>query len=182
MEHTYKIESCKSSVDFDINDNNLQEHIARFKNARAVAWYYDEIVFYNILNGAWNVSLKDQSELVRLRLFNKNKELHVWRNNGILRGRLRDDAGGESIEYITGNPLLNGTNFSQGNPGVIATEEKGINYDLPYPELKSLTGTKNRVAIVTRNYIGNDDIGQAGYVDCRFVDFGIIETQEKQQS
>ena len=179
MKHEYKIDRCKSQVDFLSDETEISEKIISFSNAKAVAWYFDEIVFYNIENNNWNAPMKELADLVRLRIFDSNNELHIWRNNGVLNGRLRIDSIGEDVEYIIGKPLLNGTTFNIVKPGIVATEEKGIYFQLPYPELEIIDDrNKDRIALITHNYIGYTDIGQAGYVDCRFVDFEIINTSQ----
>jgi CRISPR-associated protein (TIGR03984 family) len=178
MIQQYELKSCNTQVKSITDDNALLESINTFSNAKAVAWYFDEIVFYNIENNNWNTPMKGLDELVRLRIFNNEQELHIWRSNGALKGRLRVDTKGNDIECVDAMPLLNGTAFDKLNPGIIASEDKGIHYCLPYPELEIITGSKNRIALLTRNYIGYSDIGQASYIDCRFIDFEITITHE----
>ena len=178
MKHEYKLDKCRSKVDFISEDKNILLKINSFQNGKAVAWYFGEIVFYNLKDGNWNVPMKGLDELVRLRLFDENKELHVWRSNGTLKGRLRSDSiegDGDFIEFVEAKPFLNGTWFSKSKSGfgIFATEKKGISYDLPFTELEPLIGSENRITLLTRNYIGYSDIGQAGYVDCRFVKFDV---------
>ena len=178
MKHEYELGKCRSKVDLLSKENDILLNINKFQNGQAVAWYYGEIVFYSLMDGNWNDSLKGLNELVRLRLFDENKELHVWRSNGTLKGRLRNDSvegEGNITEFVEAKPYLNGTSFSQSKSGsgIFATEKKGISYDLPFPELESLIGSEDRITLLTRNYIGYSDIDQAGYEDCRFVNFGI---------
>lgn len=150
-----------------------QTEVADLNNAKAVIWYYDEIVF--LYNENWAEKLNDLSEIVRLRLFDTEKELHIWRSNGKLVGRLRKDISGiGEREYQVAEQILNGTRFEWKEGYLDVTEDKGIHYKLPFEELKGIDDTKNRIALVTRNYIGYSDIGQAGYVDSRFVDFKIV--------
>ncbi len=180
MKHEYELGTCRSKVDLLSEEEDIFLNINAFQNGKAVAWYYGEIVFYKIENGNFNVT-KRLDELVRLRLFDENKELHVWRSNGTLKGRLRSDSvegDGDKTEFVEAKPLLNGTTFlpSRSGSGIFATEKKGISYVLPFPELESLIGSENRITLLTRNYIGYSDIGQAGYVDCRFVKFEIKKT------
>ena len=181
MKHEYELDKCRSKVDLLSTENDILLNIDAFQSGKAVAWYYGEIVFYHIEGGNWKISMKGLDELVRLRLFDEDKELHVWRSNGILKGRLRSDSiedDGDTTEYIEAKPVLNGTTFSgsESGSGICATEKKGIRFDLPFPELEPLIGTENRITLLTRNYIGYSDIGQAGYVDCRFVKFDIKKT------
>jgi CRISPR-associated protein (TIGR03984 family) len=179
MKYEYKADRCNSDFEPIADLAKIKELIKSFVNAFAVAWYFDEIVFYSIDNSTWNKPMKGFDELVRLRIFDKDKEIHVWLSNGQLKGRFRTDGKGSEIQYTDARLILNGTSFELMNQGVVATEDKGTRYELPYPAFEILAGkknrvTKNRVAILTRNYIDHNEIGQAGFVDCRFVDFEIF--------
>lgn len=178
MIQQYELKTCNTQVKFATDDKALMDCINTFSNAKAVAWYSDEIVFYNIENNKWNAQFKGLGELVRLRIFNNEQELHIWRNNKILKGRLRIDSTGKETEYVEAKPLLNGTTFDKLYPGIMAIEDKGIHYCLPYSSLEKLSGSKNRIALLTRNYIGYSDIGQAGFNDCRFINFEITNIPE----
>jgi len=177
MEQQYKLAKCNSTVEFLSQPANFREYLSRFTNAKAIVWYENRIVFYSIKESKWNKSLGKEKEIVALRLFDKENELHLWRSNCVLKGRLRidteDTEEGDS-EYITAKPLMNGTVFSshEDRIHIIAREDKGTDFQLPYyEELNSLIGKKIRLTLVTRNYIDYSPIGQAGYFDCRFVNF-----------
>jgi len=176
----YKLETCKSDVEF-LNEEEINESINLFENAKAVVWYYDKIEFYNIESENWSSELKSFDEIVRMRLFDKEKELHLWRSNDILKGRLRKDTEGAETEYVTAKQILNGTSFEDRDIGIIAKEEKGTEYYLPFAKFKNISDkNKDRIAIITRNYIGySDDIKQAGYIDSRFVDFEIVKNKKQ---
>jgi len=115
-----------------------------------------------------------------MRLFDKEKELHLWRSNGVLKGRLRKDTEGQETEYVTTKQILNGTSFEDRDIGILAKEEKCTEYYLPFAELKNIPDkNKDRIAIITRNYIGySEGIKQAGYTDSRFVDFEIVKSKK----
>jgi CRISPR-associated protein (TIGR03984 family) len=156
----------------------FEETIKLFTNAKAVVWYEDKIVFYAIVEGGWNEPLLSYKNMVRLRLFDAEKELHIWRSNGVLKGRLREDGKGDNTEFINSTIIMNGTSFkfSDDNKAVESVEEKGTKYKLPYlNELSGLIGkTTARLGIITRNYIDYTANEQAGYIDSRFVDFKIM--------
>jgi hypothetical protein len=146
----YELQTCNSIVTL-VNENDLKANIKLFENAFIVVWYQNSIKFYKIENKKCQVPLDEFSTIVRLRIFDEKKELHVWRSNGILIGRLREDAEGDKIEYIIAKQLLNSS--------LLFDEGDGID-------------NINRKFLKTRNYIGySDDITQAGYIDCRFVGF-----------
>lgn len=97
----------------------------------------------------------DENQIAEIRLFDKNKELYFWRNGNTLQGRLRHDgAGDDEVMYTEANLYTRGV----------------VSRKLFQP-----LGTKENehIFIVTRNYIGPNAIHQAGYVDCRFVEFKI---------
>lgn len=170
----YEIKHCKSDVQ---TLNKVPDWKAQFTDAKAIAWFYDAIEFYNIKTGKWNQELRNMEELVRLRIFDEQKEMHIWRSNGELKGRLRTDTIGKETSYVEVNQVMNGTKFiNEGNGNIIATEEKGINYVLPFINLENIDSEKkDRIVLVTRNYIDYNDISQAGYVDCRFVKIEIYK-------
>lgn len=164
----YTILLCHSQSE---NVANWQAEITKFTDAKAVVWYYDKIEFLNI-TGEWTG--RDVSEIVRLRIFDAEKELHVWQTNGTLKARLRTDNTGEGAEFVEARQILNGTTFNGENGDITATEDKGICYHLPFVIENYKAGMSKRIALVTRNYIDYSDIGQAGYVDSRFVQFEIF--------
>lgn len=178
MEQQYKIEKCNSKVGLINPSDNLMDYFKRFSKAKAIVWYEDRIIFYNIVKSEWNEEIGNINEIVRFRLFDEEKELHLWRSNGILKGRIRIDSTGDDTEFVTANPILNGSNFTQpkNENYLIAWEDKGTRFQLPYlEEFQALIENKeNRLALVTRNYIDYSPVGQSGYIDSRFVNLKII--------
>lgn len=117
--------------------------------------------------------------LLKLRVFNKNQELFIWQYDECLfQGRLRFDGksslGGEIIQYyIEAKQALWGTNYEELDDGWTRYfEKRGTELILP-PNIKNRirNSAKNRLKIRTRNYISFNEMGQAGYEDCRFVEF-----------
>lgn len=146
----YELQKCNSTVT-SVNENDIKANIKLFENAFIVVWYQNRIKFCKIENKNCQLSLDEFSSIVRLRIFDDNKELHVWRSNGVLRGRLREDTEGDEIEYVIAIQLLNSAPFIEKDDELNKTKMKFLK---------------------TRNYIGySDDIAQAGYIDCRFVGF-----------
>lgn len=98
-------------------------------------------------------SFPDALQVVELRIFNGHKEAYFWREGSELKGRLRQDIDGATDFHITDTKLY--------ARGVVSRK------------LFQLLHTKegDPVYLTTRNYIGMNAIRQAGYVDCRFVDF-----------
>lgn len=176
----YKLEQCMSEVISINSDNEIKEAIEKFVNAKAIVWYYDKIEFYSIENNKWSYDLRDYNEIVRLRIFDKEKELHLWRSNGVLKGRLRNDSKGDGTDFVIAKQILNGTIFTSSGISIKATEEKDTEYDLTYKKPENISSdTKDKIALLTRNYIDyTSDINQAFYCDSRFVDFEIVKTDK----
>ncbi|MFZ5518644.1 MAG: type III-D CRISPR-associated protein Csx19 [Candidatus Zhuqueibacterota bacterium] len=162
--------------------NTLEDTVSSLINESAfyVAW-----LDYAVLIGRWddnqfsshnNESLNIQF-LQKVRIFNKDKELYLWRTNGGLKGRLRIDNDvniQQEAEIIIANQVLCGTDARKLTKDDFTeiNEERGTNLILPfnYSALK-VDNEKNRVCIKTHNYIGYNEAHQASYVDCRFVGF-----------
>ncbi|MBP9885554.1 MAG: TIGR03984 family CRISPR-associated protein [Leptospiraceae bacterium] len=120
--------------------------------------------------------------LQKMRIFNKDAELHIWKTQGNFKGRIRAEknfSGAnktkhndlEIVEFIEANQILFGTTSIDLNNGFTKlTEDRGTEVILPFTNI-DIDNKDKRMAIRTRNYIGYNEIGQAGYVDCRFVEF-----------
>ncbi|MDP3149831.1 MAG: CRISPR-associated protein Csx19 [Ignavibacteria bacterium] len=106
----------------------------------------------------------------RMRIFNENEELMLWRSEGKLKGRLRKDNEGDEVNVVDADQVLFGTIPNAINGFTRITEERGTELILPFKNLKVDNG-KNRMKITTRNYVGFNEIHHATYVDCRFVGF-----------
>lgn len=95
----------------------------------------------------------DEKQIVELRIFSAEKEAYFWREGSKLKGRLRiDGTDGDEVTHMDANLYTR---------GVIARKL--------FKVLRTKEG--NPIYIITRNYIGENALRQAGYVDCRFVTF-----------
>jgi CRISPR-associated protein (TIGR03984 family) len=163
----------------DVNDpmeyikNNFQEDgfvvayldytvlIGRYLNGQKKALFYENSSF-------------DSKFLQKIRVFNRDKEVFIWWTEEGFKGRLRVDQQGNGTFVVDANQVLWGTKAKKKtNDFTILTEERGTELILPFPfsELKDIDDEKNRVFLKTRNYIGDNDIGQSTYVDSRFLGF-----------
>jgi CRISPR-associated protein (TIGR03984 family) len=109
----------------------------------------------------------------KIRIFNQEQELYIWKTNNILKGRFRkDNQGNNKIEYIDANQILFGTKSKNLDNGFIklSEEKRRIKLTIPNKNFK-VNDEKKRVSIQTRNYIDYNEICQANYIDVRFVDF-----------
>ncbi len=115
--------------------------------------------------------------VLRLRVFNRDEELFLWRSRGTLKGRVRYDypansEKGDPVDIVEANQVLFGTRIDKrAENRTRITEDRGTSLTLPFSDLKS---DKNgllleRPCITTYNYIGCNEAHQATYIDCRFV-------------
>ncbi len=115
----------------------------------------------------------DPTYLKRLRVFNSNQELLLWRTSSEFQGRLRRDhvETDPFVDVVEACQVLFGTYpMSEGGFTTIS-EDRGTSLTLPFRELVVDDETQ-RVSIRTRNYVEKiKETGQATYTDCRFVSF-----------
>jgi CRISPR-associated protein (TIGR03984 family) len=121
-----------------------------------------------------------QPEYLRsLRVFDQDRECYVWKSSmddeGLFRLRIRLDEEEENggLEAVEARQLLWGTHLADGDDKgwKVLTEKRGIELRIHsslIPENAHID-ERNRLWLVTRNYIDYTPVGQAGYVDCRFV-------------
>jgi len=127
----------------------------------AILWEHHHI-FVGVVKGgviSWideSALVPDSKHLLELRVFDKSKEYFFWKTpSGSIQGRKRqDDPVGEAdaVEFVDTEMLLR------------AVVAKPL-----YEVLGTVQG--ENIFLKTRNYIGQNDIGQVGYVDSRMVNF-----------
>jgi len=111
--------------------------------------------------------------LQRLRIFSTDKEIYFWRQQGQLKGRLRQDnaAGKKKIEVVDAEQILVGTDSHHLTDGFTQiSEQRGAQLNLPIPDLK-VDDHKKRAYVLTRHYIDFNHLGQAYYNDSRLIAF-----------
>jgi len=103
----------------------------------------------------------------KMRLFNESKELYIWRyEENTFLGRLRSDGDGDDVDVIDAWQALYGTRCKEEDGTTLLSKDRGTNLVLPF---SGLNEKDLPIRIHTRNYIGYNEMGQAGYEDCRFV-------------
>jgi CRISPR-associated protein (TIGR03984 family) len=155
-------------------ENVLMENIK--EKAFAVVW-----LDYKVLIGTWsgkkfqfydNEPFKNKY-LQRIRVFNADQEMLIYRAGNGFKGRLRiDDKDGTGTEIIVATQVLFGTQKGKkcNDSYTEITEKRGTSLVLPFGEL-DVDDKEKRIFIKTHNYIDYNAVNQATYVDCRFVDF-----------
>jgi len=124
----------------------------------------------------------DPLYVTSIRVFDADSECYVWRSSmdapGIFRMRVildqeKNDTD-KILHAIEARQSLWGTALekcSDDPAWYLLKEDRGIELLIHHsllPENVVVT-PKDRLWLITRNYIDYNDLGQAGYVDCRFV-------------
>jgi CRISPR-associated protein (TIGR03984 family) len=143
-----------------------------------IAYLDYKVLIGRYINGALSFYNNDEIELKyvqRIRIFNENEELLIWRSEGKFKGRHRLDNGKGNVTWAVDNwQVLFGTDAEKLNEEyTLIKEERGTEIILPVPNIfMDPKKKKNRVKIKTRNYIDFiEETHQATYVDCRLVEF-----------
>lgn len=119
--------------------------------------------------------LKETEYIKKIRIFDRHRELMFWRTGkNTFRGRFVDEsrADGEKMPVIQARQIIWGTlkeSSKDGLPGwTLITEKRGTALAVPLENI-TVDEHKKRVKIRTHNYIGFNELGQAGYMDSRIV-------------
>lgn len=178
----YEIKNDKKSTSKKIEvTTDLKNiiHTNLSSNEYSVVAYLDYGVFIGLLKKENNsfefifnekINIEDKY-IQKIRIFNKNEELLLWRSNNTLKGRLRIDESGSGSEYIDVSQILFGTQDKDVNNEFTNLIEEDRRINITIPGKFETSNSKKRVAIKTRNYIDYNEIFQATYTDCRFVEF-----------
>lgn len=115
----------------------------------------------------------EEKFIQKIRVFNENVEVFIWRSKNHLKGRHRKDQVGKDSEYVDVNQVLFGTDTNKDLKDDNFTELLEIKRGIKFTIAGKFESSENRkrVAIKTRNYIEYNDIHQATYSDCRFIKF-----------
>lgn len=122
----------------------------------------------------------DPKYLRFVRIFDEDSECYIWRNSddssNIFRLRIRKDEEDKSEKpnAVEARQLLWGTRLEDSLAGThwkVLKEDRGIEILIHEDLLPSniQVSSQNRLWLITRNYIDYTELGQAGYVDSRFV-------------
>lgn len=169
--HTIK---SKSEEPKPLSINNIDDIKNYIKTDSLVVAYLD----YRVLVGWYrnntfefvdNHSL-DPNYIQRIRIFNKDEELLLWRSDSGFKGRYRKDEVGDEVAVVDAHQVLFGTVATNSGNFTKLTETRGTELILPFAGL-TVDEKQSRVFIKTRNYIGPNEAYQATYVDCRFMGF-----------
>jgi CRISPR-associated protein (TIGR03984 family) len=171
MDNKLKITTIKSSSEPLTGD--WSEQLPHFNGATVACWLFDDLVFgvvkNNVLEMFHGKVIADE-DIIELRIFNENTELYVRKTKDGLKSRIRKDAEGTDTEVVDADMVTWGTDGEVKGGFTHLWEDRGTQITIP-GDFSSVSPSK-RVRIQIRNYIGyNTEIGQATYVDARFVKF-----------
>ncbi|ABP66125.1 hypothetical protein Csac_0488 [Caldicellulosiruptor saccharolyticus DSM 8903] len=188
MKKVYEIKETFSKIEKwdEVKPSDIEKRILEnLKNGYMVCWLCNEVLFGRVREGKIEFYHELQSDfpkyLLRIRAFNSQKEIHIWKSQGQFKGRIREDkdieAGdGETlkkVEYIEAHQIMygNGKNVRKINEEFYEIyDSRGIKYILPSELIReNILSKDSYFVLVTRNYIDYNEIGQAGFIDSRFV-------------
>lgn len=149
-----------------------------FNSAHAFVWYYNKIELLDATTWLSNLNIEIFENLIRVRIFDKEKELHIWRSNSELKARFIIDTENSIVTNETDKdwvdaklPLIGSIDITEDGSLFLFSAKDQFKLSIPKSLSKLKTGN---VYIRTRNYIDYNSIGQAGFVDTRFVEISSI--------
>lgn len=181
-----------SAIPVVINSDADILNAAPTENAWFIAYLFHRVVIGRVVDKQFVYYKQADNDVTleniqKLRVFNKDSELFVWRTalDGC-KARLRKDGEGKEQGVVDARQVMFGTEATQvqdDNAYSCLTEERGTKIILPLKDLpindSEINKKEGRLCIHTRSYIGYiEETGQATYEDVRFVEF-VMYKEEK---
>lgn len=169
-----RIHQTKSKVD-PINSIASMDEVKSLieKDSFVAAYLNDKVIIGKYSQKEFTFYNNHQLELTaiqRVRIFNENEELMLWRSEDKFVGRHRKDSEGDQTWFVENDQVLFGTKSEDLGGYTQLTEDRGTEVIVPLTGIiLSKENKKARVKVTTRNYIGYNEIHQATYVDNRLV-------------
>lgn len=135
-----------------------------------LVYKHHEIQIGMIDNG--QIVLERQEELTRdylkeLRVFSEQGELHIWKQQGKFKYRLRVEEEKGNITVYDETNVMWGLEPNKADNRVIEEPGRGMSLQLPF----SVTKTQLPLKYTVRNYFDYDDNGLIRFNDARLVQF-----------
>lgn len=171
----YKISEIKALVETDIiNDSPLEFLKGKIKNGFIICWLFNRVVFGLIKDElVFERDSFSKSDLLELRAFNEKEELYLWKNQDGWKFRYihDNDENGDKIEFFDAQQIMHGTvSKTVNNTFSEIYEQIGVKYTVPQVFLGgNELSSRTRLILLTRNYLGYNEIGQIGIEDSRIV-------------
>ncbi|GAB5046626.1 type III-D CRISPR-associated protein Csx19 [Thermodesulfovibrio sp. TK110] len=176
-ENGLELKQILSKIDIFPEIKDFKGTISNYFNTHgfAVAYLTYDVLIGRVINGEFEFyqnKIIQPDYLLKLRIFNAQKELFLWQTDTGLKGRLRIDEEGTETYVVDACQVLWGTDKKKLTDGWSKLfEERGTELILPFTNF-TVDNRKNRVFIKTRNYIQFHPITcLATYSDCRFIEF-----------
>jgi CRISPR-associated protein (TIGR03984 family) len=168
VKNSGKIEDIDNLIEF------LHQIIDEFpqKNAIILFYKYNEVIFGKYLNGELEIPSGTEvtlSEIVELRAFSTEAELHLWTYNRQKLWRLRIDGVGDICNVYDETHILWGTKVEHESD--LIEEFRGMRFTLPVKITNAALPLKYRV----RNYFTFDEDGLIQFIDGRLI--GLINNK-----
>ncbi len=171
----YEIKKIISSAETGFIDSQINSVISeKFAgNGLVVAWLNYSILFGILKEGKMNFYQGQtpdwKKHLIRIRVFNEQKELLIWKSNKKFKYRLRvDELEGKETEFVNAEQIVWGTKSVPLEEGFSKIQEdRGVEFIVPFSNLN--LSVNKRLVLMTRNYLEYNEIEQVGIVDTRFV-------------
>jgi CRISPR-associated protein (TIGR03984 family) len=179
-----------TSTAFEVSSDAEILKNAPTENAWFIAYLFDCVVIGKVVDKRFVYYKQEDkkdvalSNIQKLRVFNKDAELFIWRTNqGKYKARLRKDGEGEAQGVVDANQVLFGTKAEiLDQKYSILKEDRGTEIILSLKDLgisdSEINDGKGRLCIHTCSYIGYIEDTQATYEDVRFVEFVMYKEGE----
>lgn len=148
----------------------IENHISEFNEGYVLTWLYDGLYVHKIGNNKFVYKSNDIDDLLRMRIFKKDREIHIWRQGAILKMRDRSADAEDSGQTEQAQMVVVGKVTEQ----LAQLDSKFV--------LDGDDKDHYRIVINTEHYIDFNEQGLAGYVDCRFIDFEILKANKNGKS
>lgn len=133
---------------------------------------------YALLIKTDSVSLIDTADdfnvdnLIEVRAFNDNSELHAILVNGAWRGRIRKDGEGNEVEIFDRNQLIWGKCVAPGKPSKLY-EDRGITVMVPVEVAED-----KRACLLIRSYLSDNEFEFVDYRICAIKEVSEVNNNE----
>jgi CRISPR-associated protein (TIGR03984 family) len=163
------------------DDNSILDYAP--EKAWFITYLDHRVVIGRLINKTWSYHKQENNDVIlqniqKLRIFNENEELFIWRTNlGGHKARIRIDGTGVEQGVVDAQQVLFGTKAEMLDYRYAKlTEKRGTEIIIPIKDLSMGVNEINegigRLCVHTRSYIGTiEATGQATYEDVRFIEF-----------
>jgi CRISPR-associated protein (TIGR03984 family) len=179
-----KIKSVTEYKDYSIDtiESDISKKITN--DSFVLAFLVNEVLIGKFRAGKIVFPLGKKLEakyLQKLRIFNNDEELFIWKSGEKLKSRYRKDSEGEDTISIDAFQVLFGTETENTIDGTIIKEDRGTSIELLL-KVDAMNADKpaDRVKIHTRNYLELRSDGQYQYIDSRLIGFTFGKNNKEQ--